>query len=74
VKAVNDIFRGMNLDLTNETVVRTNLELEEMGDRVQSISQQLVQPKLIHGIIAQDPAKVIVELYTINSYCTAYRY
>ena len=52
---MNNIFRGMNLDLTNETVVRTNLLVAGL---VGGSSQQLVQPRLIHGIHAQDTARV----------------
>jgi len=58
VQAVNKIFRGMNMDLTNETVVKTNLELVGVLASSSPTSQQLVQPKLIHGILALDPSKV----------------
>ena len=58
VQAVNKIFRGMNMDLTNETVVKTNFELVGVMASSSPTSQQLVQPKLIHGILTLDPAKV----------------
>jgi hypothetical protein len=48
----------MNLDLTNETVVKSNLELVGVMAPSSPISQQLVQPVLIHGILALDPSKV----------------
>lgn len=49
----------MNLDLTNQTVVKNNLEL--LGVVLTPspcTSQQLVQPNFIHGILAQDQARV----------------